>query len=88
LIYCEFENTAFKCRSFFAVWRKAEEKTREKGEGLFLRLFHRKGQAIKNWRNRALLIDFKTTRLTIIEDENAVRKVPAWAYKEFVQTDN
>ncbi|XHH09267.1 MAG: hypothetical protein ACFCUE_01195 [Candidatus Bathyarchaeia archaeon] len=53
-----------------------------------MRLFHRKNQAVKNWRNKALLIDFKTTHLTIIEDENSVRKVPAWAYKEFVHTDN
>jgi hypothetical protein len=67
---------------------KGRNKTKEKGEGLFLRLFHKKGQAIKNWRTRALLIDTRKTHLTIIEDENNVRKVPAWAYKEFVQTDN
>jgi hypothetical protein len=70
-------------------WEKGRSVKRgEKGEGLVLRLFHKKGQAIKNWRNRALLIDFRTTHLTIIEDENNVRKVPAWAYKKFVQTDN
>jgi hypothetical protein len=53
-----------------------------------LRLFHRKSHAIKNWRNRALLIDLRKTHLTIVEDENNVRKVPEWAYKEFVGTDN
>ena len=69
--------------------RKAREKLGERGR-LEMRLFHhqKKGQAIKNWRNRALMINFRTTRLTITEDENNVHKVPEWAYKEFVVTDN
>jgi hypothetical protein len=30
------------------------------------RLFNKKGQAVKNWRSRAMLIDLHKTRLTIV----------------------
>jgi hypothetical protein len=49
-----------------------------------LKFFHRKSRAIKNWHNRALLIDFKKTRLTIIQDGLEEKTVPAWAYKKFI----
>jgi hypothetical protein len=73
----------------FAFLKTVESsRIEEKGEGTIVRLFHKKSQAIKNWRNRALMINFRTTRLTITEDENNVRKVPEWAYKEFVVIDS
>jgi hypothetical protein len=50
-----------------------------------LRFFHRKSRAIKNWHNRALVIDFKKTRLTIIQEGLDEKKVPAWAYKKFIK---
>jgi hypothetical protein len=68
--------------------RKAIENPGIKEKALNVRFFHKKDQAVKNWRHRALMINFRTTRLTITEDENNVRKVPDWAYKEFVERDN
>jgi hypothetical protein len=50
-----------------------------------VRLFHRKSKAVENWHNRALTINFRTTRLTIIEGNSPTRKVPAWAYKKFLE---
>ena len=39
----------------------------EKGERLLMRLFSKKGHAVKNWHTRALLIDPKKTKLTLIK---------------------
>jgi hypothetical protein len=48
-----------------------------------MRLFRRKGHAVKNWHSRALMIDPKKTRLTLIS-KKATKQVPAWVYKKFV----
>jgi hypothetical protein len=49
-----------------------------------MRLFRRKGHAVKNWHSRALIIDPKKTRLTLIT-KKATKQVPAWIYKKYVQ---
>jgi hypothetical protein len=48
-----------------------------------MRFFRRKGRAVKNWHARALLIDPKKTKLTIIS-EKATKQIPAWVYKKYV----
>jgi hypothetical protein len=48
-----------------------------------MRLFHRKGHAVKNWHSRALIIDPKKTKLTLCS-KKAAKQVPAWVYKKFV----
>jgi hypothetical protein len=36
------------------------------GKGVFMfRIFKKKGQAVKNWRSRAMLIDLHKTKVTI-----------------------
>jgi hypothetical protein len=50
-----------------------------------LSFFHRKSRAVKNWHNRALVIDFKKNRLTIIQEGVEERRIPAWAYKKYLQ---
>jgi hypothetical protein len=47
-----------------------------------MRLFRRKGQAVKKWHERAMMIDPKKTKLTIRRSKK-VKDVPAWAYKKF-----
>jgi len=47
-----------------------------------MRLFSKKGRAVKNWHARALLIDLRRTRLTLISTSH-VKHVPPWAYKKF-----
>jgi hypothetical protein len=47
-----------------------------------MRLFRRKGQAVKKWHERAMMIDPKKTKLTIHRSRK-VKSVPAWAYKKF-----
>ena len=47
-----------------------------------MRLFHRKGQAVKNWHYRALIIDIRKTRLTIIETGDREKKAPTWAHEK------
>jgi hypothetical protein len=54
----------------------------EKGERLLMRLFSRKGRAVKNWHARALLIDPNKTKLTLIKT-HAVKQVPLWVYKKY-----
>jgi hypothetical protein len=49
-----------------------------------MRLFRRKGHAVKNWHSRALIIDPKKTRLTLIT-KKATKQVPEWIYKKYVQ---
>lgn len=51
--------------------------------GFQVRLFRRKGQAVKNWRARALLIDPKKTKLILVGSKKT-KDVPAWAYRKFV----
>ena len=48
-----------------------------------MRLFRRKRHAVKNWHSRALIIDPKKTKLTLIS-KKATRQVPAWVYKKYV----
>jgi len=52
-------------------------------EKVSMRLFRRKGRAVKNWHSRALLIDLKKTKLTIIS-EKATKQIAAWVYKKYV----
>jgi hypothetical protein len=48
-----------------------------------LRLFRRKGKAVKNWRSRAWVIDPKKTNLTIVvKKEKLSKHVPPWVYKK------
>jgi len=47
-----------------------------------MRLFRRKGAAVKNWHARALIIDPKKTKLTLIRTSGG-KHVPAWVYKKF-----
>jgi hypothetical protein len=47
-----------------------------------MKLFRRKGQAVKNWHERAMMIDPKKTKLTIVRSKE-VKNIPAWAYKKF-----
>jgi hypothetical protein len=48
-----------------------------------MRLFRRKECAVKNWHSRALTIDPKKTKLTLIS-KKAIKQVPAWIYKKYV----
>ncbi len=52
-------------------------------EKVSMRLFRRKGHAVKNWHSRALLIDPKKTKLTLIS-KTATKQVPAWVYKKYL----
>jgi hypothetical protein len=54
----------------------------EKGERLLMRLFSRKGRAVKNWHARALIIDPKKTKLTLIRT-HAAKQFPSWVYKKY-----
>jgi len=47
-----------------------------------MRLFRRKGHAVKKWHERAMMIDPKRTKLTIRRSRK-VKNAPAWAYKKF-----
>ena len=47
-----------------------------------MRFFSKKGRAVKNWHARALLIDPKRTKLTLISTSDA-KHIPAWVYKKF-----
>ena len=54
----------------------------EKGERLLMRLFSKKGHAVKNWHTRALLIDPKKTKLTLIRTHKA-KQLPSWVYRKY-----
>lgn len=54
----------------------------EKGERLLMRLFSRKGRAVKNWHARALMIDPKKTKLTLIRTHEA-KQLPSWVYRKY-----
>jgi hypothetical protein len=47
-----------------------------------MKLFSRKAQAMKNWHARALMIDPKRTKLTLISTSDA-KHIPPWVYKKF-----
>jgi hypothetical protein len=47
-----------------------------------MRLFSRKGHAVKNWHARAMLIDPNKTKLTLIKTNNC-KQVPLWVYKKY-----
>jgi hypothetical protein len=46
-----------------------------------MRLFHRRGNAVKKWHNRAMVIDFKKTRLTILDTQEG--KISDWVYEKY-----
>jgi len=48
-----------------------------------MELFRRKSRAVKNWHARALMIDPKKTKLTIISKKTP-KKVPLWVYKNML----
>jgi hypothetical protein len=73
MIYCDCENIAFKLYSASQC----------KGERFQMRLFSRKGRAVKNWHERALMIDLKKTKLTIVNTSKS-KQLPPWVYRKFV----
>ena len=52
-------------------------------EKVSMRLFRRKSHAVKNWHSRALTIDPRKTKLTII-NKKRTKQVPPWVYKKYV----
>ena len=51
-------------------------------EKALMRLFRRKGCAVKNWHARALLIDPNKTRITIVRTKTA-KQIPLWVYRKY-----
>ena len=50
-----------------------------------MRLFRRKGKAVKNWRSRAWSIDPNKTNLTIIVNKGKLsRHAPPWIYAKWL----
>jgi hypothetical protein len=47
-----------------------------------MRLFSRKGRAVKNWHARALMIDPNKTRITIVRTKKG-KQLPLWVYKKY-----
>lgn len=47
-----------------------------------MRLFSRKGRAVRNWHLRALMIDPKKTKLTLIRTHEA-KQLPIWVYRKY-----
>ncbi len=47
-----------------------------------MRLFSKKGRAVKNWHTRALMIDPKKTKLTLIRTQEA-KQLPLWVYRKY-----
>jgi hypothetical protein len=47
-----------------------------------MRLFSRKWRAVKNWHARALIIDPKKTKLTIVRTKKG-KQLPLWVYKKY-----
>jgi hypothetical protein len=56
---------------------KATEK-----EKASMRLFLRKGHAVKNWHARALMINPSKTRITIVKTKKE-KQVPLWVYRKY-----
>ncbi|MEM2081603.1 MAG: hypothetical protein QW744_04965 [Candidatus Bathyarchaeia archaeon] len=52
---------------------------------MMLRLWKRKGLAVKNWRSRAWSIDPKKTNLRIVAGKaHLSQHIPPWAYKKYL----
>lgn len=51
-------------------------------EKALMRLFRRKGRAVKNWHARALLINPSKTRITIVKTKKE-KQIPLWVYKKY-----
>jgi len=47
-----------------------------------MRLFRRKGHAVKKWHARALIIDPNKTRITIIKTKKE-KQIPLWVYRKY-----
>ncbi|MBN1358712.1 hypothetical protein JW988_08085 [Candidatus Bathyarchaeota archaeon] len=47
-----------------------------------MRLFRRKGHAVKNWHARALIIDPNRTKITIVKTKTE-KQIPLWVYKKY-----
>jgi len=55
-----------------------------RGKHVMLRLWNRKGNAVKKWRSRAWSIDPKKTNLTIvIKKKHLSQHIPPWIYKKY-----
>jgi hypothetical protein len=50
-----------------------------------LKIFRKNDNAVKRWRLKAMLVDTRKTRLTILSTAD-FRHVPPWVYKKFVPT--
>ena len=46
------------------------------------RIFGRKSCAVKNWHERALMIDPNKTRIIIVKTKTA-KQIPQWVYKKY-----
>jgi len=55
------------------------------GRAASMRLFSKKGRAVKNWHARAMLIDTRRTKLTLISTSH-VKHVPPWVYEKFAMS--
>jgi hypothetical protein len=47
-----------------------------------MRLFRRKGHAVKNWHTRAMTIDPNRTKITIVKTKTE-KQIPLWVYKKY-----
>ena len=47
-----------------------------------MKIFRRKGRAVKNWHARALTINPNKTRITIVRTKKA-KHIPIWVYKKY-----
>lgn len=74
MIYYDFENILFKAPQQFEV---AMEK-----EKVSMRIFRRKRRAVKQWHARALIIDPKKTKITIVKTKK-VKQLPLWVYRKY-----
>jgi hypothetical protein len=74
MTYYERENIPFKAP-------QDALKTAEK-EKASMKFFRKKGRAVKNWHERALLINPSTTRITIVKSKTE-KQIPLWVYKKY-----
>lgn len=51
------------------------------------KIFKKKGKALEKWRLKAMLVDTKKTKLTILFSSTPYH-VPPWVYKKFVPTSS
>jgi hypothetical protein len=52
-------------------------------EKVSMRLFRRKGRVVKNWHSRALTIDPKKTKLTLIKKKKSKQVPPGYTKSTF-----